>query len=103
MVRIASLFVLALAAGGSAQAAEAVGAGKGQASRMSQCSADAKEKGLKGDARKEFMSQCLRSSDSQAATKECAADAAQRGLTGDKRREFLKSCVGKSKAAGPVG
>ena len=97
-----SVVVFMLATGTCAYAAEAPGGNQAQTSRMSQCSADAKEKGLKGDARKDFMSQCLRASDSQAATKQCNADATQKGLTGDKRKDFVKACT-KSKAAGPVG
>jgi len=96
-----SLFVLfALAAG--ANATEAPGANKAQTNRMSQCSADAKEKGLKGDERKDYMSRCLRSSESPAATKQCNAEASSKGLTGDKRSDFLRSCV-KAKGAGAVG
>jgi hypothetical protein len=102
MIRIVTpLFALLLAAGEHAIAAEAPGGSKAQTSRMSQCSADAKEKGLKGDARKDYMSQCLRSSESPAAMK-CNADAAEKGLTGEKRKDFLKSCT-KSRDGGPVG
>ena len=98
---IASLFAFfALATG--ANAAEAPAGNKAQTSRMSQCSADAKEKGLKGDERKDYMSQCLRSSESTPATKQCNAEAAAKGLTGDKRSDFLKSCV-KAKGSGAVG
>lgn len=98
---IPSLFVLfALAA--AANATEAPGGNKAQTSRMSQCSADAKEKGLKGDERKDYMSRCLRSSESPAATKQCNAEAGEKGLTGEKRNDFLKSCV-KVKSAGAVG
>src|SRR5262245_35190294 len=74
MIRIvASLFVFTLTAGTSAFAAEAPDGNKAQTSKMSQCSADAKDKGLKGDARKDYMSQCLRSSESPAAVKQCNA------------------------------
>lgn len=103
MIKFAtSLIVPLLAVGAYAFAAEAPGGNKAQTTRMSQCSADAKEKGLKGDARKDFMSQCLRSSESQAATRQCNADATEKGLTGEKRKDFLKACA-KSKAASPVG
>jgi len=76
---------------------------KAQTTRMSQCSAQAKEKGLKGDARKEHMSQCLRSPVSQAATKECSASAAEKGLKGERRKEFVTDCVKSKAAAGNVG
>jgi hypothetical protein len=77
--------------------------GKGaQTSRMSQCSAEAKEKGYKGDARKEHMSQCLRAPGSQLAAKECNATADQKGLKGAKRKDFVADCV-KSKGSATVG
>ena len=97
---VTTVFVFVLAASAHAIAAEAPGGNKAQTSRMSQCSADAKEKGLKGDARKDYMSQCLRSSETPASVK-CNADATEKGLTGEKRRDFLKSCT-KSKD-GAVG
>ena len=100
---VTSLFVLALAGSANAIAAEALpGGNQAQTSRMSQCSADAKEKGLKGDARKDYMSQCLRSSESTAASKQCNTDATEKGLTGERRKDFLKTCI-KSKGASPVG
>jgi len=100
---VTSLFVLTLAGGSSAIAAEAVpGGDQAQTSRMSQCSADAKDEGLKGDARKDYMSQCLRSSESTAASKQCNADATEKGLSGEKRKDFLKTCI-KSKGTGPIG
>jgi len=82
-----------------ALAAESGGGNKAQTTRMSQCSAEAKEKGLKGDARKEHMSQCLRNPGSQAAAKECNASATEKGLKGERRKEFMSECV-KSKATG---
>jgi hypothetical protein len=94
-------FVLALCMAQQAMAAESA-SNKGQASRMSQCSAEAKEKGLKGDARKEHMSVCLRNPAAQAGAKECNETAAEKGLKGDRRKEFLKECL-KTKAGGNVG
>lgn len=76
---------------------------KSQTSRMSQCSAQAKEQGLKGDARKEHMSQCLRSPVSQAAAKECGATATEKGLKGQRRKEFVSECVKGKSAGGTVG
>lgn len=69
---------------------------------MSQCSAEAKEKGYKGDARKEHMSQRLRAPGSQVAAKECNAAANEKGIKGAKRKDFVADCV-KSKAGGSVG
>ena len=70
---------------------------KAQTNRMSQCSTQAKENGLKGDARKEFMSQCLRNPAAQTAAKECNSAAAEKGLKGAQRKTFVDDCV-KSKA-----
>ena len=95
-VSMLSLIILHAA---PALAAESGGAKKAQTTRMSQCSAEAKEKGLKGDARKEHMSQCLRNPGTQAAAKECTAAANEKGLKGDRRKAFVSDCV-KAKAAG---
>jgi hypothetical protein len=97
-----SLFVVLAACSNAAVAAEAGSGNKAQTTRMSQCSADAKDKGLKGDARKDFMSQCLRTSGSHANTKDCDAAADEKGLRGTKRQDFVKGCM-KSKPAGNVG
>lgn len=78
------------------------GGNKDQTTRMSKCSAEAKDKGLKGEARKEHMSQCLRSPVSQAAAKECNASASEKGLKGERRKEFVNECV-KSKTPAAVG
>ncbi len=99
---VTSLFVLALVSGTNVIAAETTGGNKAQTTKMSQCSAEAKEQGLKGDARKEHMSQCLRSPGSQAAAKECNASATEKGLKGGKRKDFVNDCV-KTKGAGNVG
>ena len=56
-------FILAAAAAGTSQAAgdrKAADAQPGQQSRMKDCSAGAKAKGLKGEERKAFMSDCLK-------------------------------------------
>ena len=49
----------AFAASSKAPAAAASGAMTKQQSKMGDCNADAKEKNLKGDERKKFMSSCL--------------------------------------------
>lgn len=99
---LASLFTLAMIHAAPTLAAES-GDSKAQTTRMSQCSAQAKEKGLKGDARKEHMSQCLRSPVSQAAAKECGTSATEKGLKGERRKEFVKECVKSKSPAGNVG
>ena len=57
-------FILAAFAAGASHAASdrkpAEAQAGGQASRMKDCSAGAKAKGLKGDERKAFMSDCLK-------------------------------------------
>jgi len=94
-----ALSALCLAVACVTPALAADSSGKAQANRMSQCSTQAKEMGLKGDARKEHMSQCLRNPNNQAAAKECNASATEKGLKGQRRREFVSECV-KSKGTG---
>jgi hypothetical protein len=93
--------ILGLCAVQQAVAADSAG-NKGQTSRMSQCSAEAKEKGLKGDARKEHMSACLRNPAAQAGAKECNGTADERGLKGERRKDFVRDCL-KAKSAGNLG
>jgi hypothetical protein len=96
-----SLLGIALLPAAATWDAHAADAAKAQTSRMSECSTQAKEKGLKGEARKEHMSQCLRKPAAQAAAKECGTAATEKGLKGERRREFVAECV-KSKS-GSVG
>jgi len=97
-----AVFALMTMAAAPALAADS-GNGKSQTSRMSQCSTEAKEKGLKGDARKEHMSQCLRNPGSQAAAKECNTNAAEKGLKGQRKKEFVSDCVKGKSTTGTVG
>lgn len=62
MTRFLSVLALALACAAPVRAADAPKPpGKtAQGERMKGCSADAKAKGLKGDERKAFMSDCLK-------------------------------------------
>ena len=71
--------------------------------RMGQCSTQAKERGLKGDARKEYMSQCLRNPATRAAAKECSSAAAEKGLKGEARRSFVNDCIRSKEGAAAVG
>jgi hypothetical protein len=96
---VTGVFVIALAFGANAMAAQSGSGTSAQNNKMIQCSAAAKEKGLKADARKEFMSQCLRSPAAQAAAKACRADAKGQGLKGAKRRAFIRDCVNSRKAS----
>jgi len=99
---ITSLFVLALISGTNAIAAETTGGNKAQTTKMGQCHAEAKEKGLKGEARREHMSHCLRSPATRAAAKACGASATEQGLKGKPRKQFVKKCI-KTKRVSRVG
>lgn len=69
-----------------------------QQSKMVDCNKDAKEKNLKGDERKKFMSSCLSAKKSaQAAQQEkmktCNKDAGDKKLKGDERKKFMSECL----------
>jgi hypothetical protein len=100
-IAIATIVVL-MTAGQTGFAADS-GGNKAQTTRMSQCSAEAKEKGLKGDARKEHMSQCLRNPGAQTAAKECNSAANEKGLKGERRKEFVDGCIKTKGASASVG
>ncbi|MCB9739046.1 MAG: phosphate starvation-inducible protein PsiF [Deltaproteobacteria bacterium] len=74
---------------------------------MKDCNAEAKQKGLKGKERKDFMKGCLKK-DSAAADaggkpknaaqqrmKDCNAEAKSKALEGKERKDFMKSCLKK--------
>lgn len=75
-----------------------------QQDRMRACNKEAKEKSLKGDERKSFMSSCLSSGKSEATRtadasddaaarkKQCRAEASAKSLKGDERKAFVKQC-----------
>lgn len=72
-----------------------------QQERMKNCNAEAKTKEMKGDARKQFMSSCLKG-ETAAATpqqtqqnkmKTCNAEAKEKALKGDERKQFMSSCL----------
>jgi len=95
------LMTLALLVAGAAHAADAPEK-KSQQTRMAACSADAKQKELKGEARKQFMSECLSTKGAQTADKACAANAREKGLKGDARKKFVDDCM-RGRTAGTVG
>lgn len=74
-----------------------------QQERMSFCSKDAKGKGLKGDERKAFMSNCLRKKSgpvdpaAEQALREkkasCSQGADGKELKGKERRKFMRKCM----------
>lgn len=90
-------FVAALALLATAHGAHALTA---QQEKMKSCNADATAKGLNGDARKQFMSGCLKDGSGDAALtpqqqkmKSCNADATAKGLKGDARKTFMSECL----------
>jgi hypothetical protein len=85
---------------------------KAQHQRMRDCNAEAKEKGLKGQDRKDFMKTCLsggkvtaQAGEASASTpdrsaqkekmKSCNAEAKTQGLKGDARKDFMSQCLSK--------
>lgn len=73
-----------------------------QQEKMKSCNADATAKGLNGDARKQFMSGCLKDGATSTAAaltpqqqkmKSCNADATAKGLKGAARKEFMSGCL----------
>ena len=86
------------AASGAKPAAVAAAEPTKQQNKMVDCNKDAKEKSLKGDERKKFMSSCLKgASDAQKAQqskmKTCNKDAGDKKLKGDERKKFMSSCL----------
>ena len=71
-----------------------------QQQKMKDCNVQAGQKQLKGDARKQFMSECLGADHSKVASqqqkmKDCNADASKQSLKGDARKQFMSSCLSK--------
>ena len=122
---IALSAALAMSASGAFAAAHAgapmAGASKPEApsqqSKMGTCNSDPKGKGLKGDERKKFMSECL-STDKPVAAKPaeskavdakaaptaqqskmatCNADTKAKTLKGDERKKFMSECLSADK------
>ncbi|MFK3660911.1 phosphate starvation-inducible protein PsiF [Scandinavium sp. NPDC088450] len=77
-----------------------------QQQRMTSCNQQATAQTLKGDARKTYMSNCLKNSSSKPAEKsmtpqqqkmgECNATATQQSLKGDDRKKFMSACLKKT-------
>lgn len=106
MNKLVTVVALGLALGlGNAYAASHAGGAKmeekkptAQQNKMVDCNKDAKEKNLKGDERKSFMSTCLKAkSDAQKAQQEkmktCNKDAGEKKLKGDERKKFMSTCL----------
>ncbi|MFG1175669.1 PsiF family protein [Erwiniaceae bacterium CAU 1747] len=94
-----ALLLLSAFSAGNASAAEKTE----QQQKMTLCNQHAGEKGLKGDDRKAFMSNCLKKDSKmdgltpqQRKMKTCNADASQKQLKGDERKTFMSACLKKS-------
>jgi len=67
-----------------------------QANKLGACSKEAAEKGLKGDERNKYLSECAKAKKSQGQKLgACSKEAAKKGLKGDERNKFMSDC-GKS-------
>jgi hypothetical protein len=95
LAALAAVFALA-------SMAQPAAADNSQQTKMTTCNADAKSKGLGGDARKAFMKSCLSaaaSTDSkplnsqQQKMRTCSADAKTKGLKGEDRKKFMSGCL----------
>jgi psiF repeat len=69
-----------------------------QQTKMASCNKDAKDKSLEGDARKTFMSECLKAKPAAASSqqdkmKSCNKDAGAKSLKGDERKKFMSECL----------
>ncbi|WP_017347942.1 PsiF family protein [Pantoea sp. A4] len=74
-----------------------------QQEKMTMCNQNAKTQNLSGDARKSFMSNCLKKDSKmsgmtpqQMKMKTCNSDASTKGLKGDERKTFMSTCLKKS-------
>jgi len=73
-----------------------------QQEKMKSCNAQASKKGMKGDERQAFMSECLKA-DSKGASpaqtaqqekmKSCNAQASKKGMKGEERKAFMSDCL----------
>jgi len=70
---------------------------KKQQERMKSCNERAGVQKLEGDARKKFMSSCLKGEEKGSASQDrmaaCNKDAGAKGLKGDERKKFMSSCL----------
>lgn len=69
-----------------------------QQDKMTECNKEAAAKNLNGDARKQFMSQCLGSHPAASMTQQqrmtqCNKDASAKHLNGDERKAFMSTCL----------
>jgi psiF repeat len=67
-----------------------------QQQRMSDCSKQASDKGMKGDDRNKFMSTCLKGEQpmtQQEKMTACNKEASAKAMKGDDRKKFMSSCL----------
>lgn len=97
-------FLMAMMAAGLLLAGTAGAAEKtAQQEKMTMCNQHASSQNLKGDARKSFMSDCLKKDSKmgsmtpqQMKMKTCNSEAGDKKLSGDARKTFMSSCLKKS-------
>lgn len=100
-----SVLMMVLLAGVIGSAAAADKAMTPQQQRMTSCNQQATSQTLKGDARKTYMSNCLKNSQpapadksltpQQQKMKDCNAEAGKKTLSGDARKTFMSNCLKK--------
>jgi hypothetical protein len=66
-----------------------------QQEKMTSCNKEAGDKGMKGDERKKFMSQCLSAAkmSQQEKMKACNKEAGENALKGEERKKFMSECL----------
>ena len=76
---------------------EPTAAQKKQQERMKSCNERAALQKLEGDARKKFMSSCLKGEEKGSAQQDrmgaCNKEAATKGMKGDDRKKFMSGCL----------
>ena len=76
---------------------EPTAAQKKQQERMKSCNDQAGAKKMEGDARKKFMSACLKGEEKmtpqQARMKDCNKQASDKQMKGDDRKKFMSACL----------
>ena len=76
---------------------EPTAAQKKQQERMKSCNEQAGAKKMEGDARKKFMSACLKGEEKmtpqQARMKDCNKQASDKRMKGDERKNFMSACL----------
>ena len=96
LIAALSLSLLALPAYAQ-EKKEPSAAQKKQQERMKSCNERAALQKLEGDARKKFMSSCLKGEEKGSAQQDrmaaCNKEAASKGVKGDDRKKFISSCL----------